>query len=215
MNKTNRIYQTITKTYQVLGDLTNKIFRKGADFSYWMSQEDAGFKQEQGGRYQPSPSWMIRRAFQRFDIKPSDQVIDIGCGKGWAMYCMSSLPFSAVRGIDLSEKLVTIANHNFSLLNASKCNSICADSTQFDGYDAYNYIYMFNPFPETIMEGCMKKIEESLIRKPRKVTIVYAHPVCHDYITKHTRFQFIGSKKFLVDWFDVNYYEYIPDVKIL
>lgn len=57
---------------------------------------------------------------------------------------------------------------------------ICADASEYDGYDAYNYFYMFNPFGESIMKPFLLKIKSSISSKPRQIHIIYVNPVCHD-----------------------------------
>ncbi|MBQ9048580.1 MAG: class I SAM-dependent methyltransferase [Solobacterium sp.] len=211
--KQSALYRLVCTIWQGTGNLRDKYLRKGSDFSYWMEQKEAGFSEEQGGRYQPSPAFMTMDAMKHLSITPDDSIIDVGCGKGAAMYYMAKFPFGKVGGVDLSQKLTEIANDNFRRLGLAKCHADCADATKYKGLDDFNYIYMFNPFPEQIMKGAMANLLESLERKPRKCTIVYAHPVCHSYIVRNTPFRLVDQKKRLIDWFDVYYYEYDPSLK--
>lgn len=201
------IYNKLRSIWQYTARKNDQIFRGDADFSEWMSQEEAGFSERQGNQYQPSTDALVR-VLKRFSITEKDAIIDLGCGKGKAMYLMSKFPFGKIRGYDLSEQLVTIANENFTRLGISRCNAIQADAMTFTDYDEFNYIYIFNSFPQEVFEVMMKHLISSLERKPRKCRFIYLHPVCHSYLLEHTPFRLIYKKKSFISWFDYHCYEY-------
>ena len=70
----------------------DQLFRGNADFSSWMTQEEAGFVEGKGNQYQPSTDALIK-VLKRFPISEKDAIIDVGCGKGKAMYLMERFPF--------------------------------------------------------------------------------------------------------------------------
>ncbi|MEZ3503198.1 MAG: class I SAM-dependent methyltransferase [Lachnospiraceae bacterium] len=204
---TGLIYQKLCELWQWIARKNDHLFRGDADFSGWVSQEKAGFTEQRGNKYQPSTDAVVR-VLKRFPISEQDAVIDIGCGKGKAMYLMSRFPFGKIRGYDLSEQLVNIANQNFRKLHLGRCEAIQADAATFRYYDGFNYFYIYNSFPQEIFEVMIGHVLESIRRKPRKCRFIYLHPVCHDYVVNHTPFHLVYRRKSVISWFDCCCYEY-------
>lgn len=200
------IHGMLCSIWQWAAKRNDHLFRQDADFSGWLSPGEAGFSEEQGNQYQPSTDALVK-VLKRFPISEVDAVLDIGCGKGKAMYLMNRLPFGKIRGYDLSGGLVRIANENFKKLGLKKCRAVQADAASFDDYDDFNYFYIFNSFPQKVFEIMMGHILESVRRNPRKVRFIYLHPVCHDYIVKQTPFHLVYRRKSVISWFDYYCYE--------
>ena len=131
-----------------------------------------------------------------------------GCGKGKAMYLMGRFPFKKIKGYDLSQELVRIANQNFEKLRMPKCQAVQADAMTYQDYDEFNYFYIFNSFPQEIFQVMIEHVMESILRRPRDCYFIYLHPVCHDYLITHTPFQLMYKRKSVVSWFDYYCYEY-------
>ena len=49
-------------------------------------------------------------------ISKNDKILDIGCGKGYALYLMHQFNFKNIDGIELSKKLSDIAKKNFMII---------------------------------------------------------------------------------------------------
>lgn len=196
-----RIHKILCGIWQGAARRNDRLFRGDADFSEWMSQEEAGFSEGKGNQYQPSTDALVK-VLKRFPVSEKDAILDMGCGKGKAMYLMSRFPFGKISGYDLSEELVHIANQNFQKLGLSRCRAVQADAAAFGDYDAYNYFYIFNAFPQEVFERMMNRVLESLKRRPRNCYFIYLHPVCHEYMVSHTPFRLIYKRKSLVSWFD-------------
>lgn len=75
---------------------------------YW---DEIGTTKERANDYSASPK-NILKTLKRMDISESDSIIDMGCGKGLAMYYMSKFPFGKIAGIELSESLLKMAKKN-------------------------------------------------------------------------------------------------------
>ncbi len=154
---------------------------QGVDFTTQVNLDQIGIAPERGNRYQASVPRM-KRLFDRFGITDRDVFLDLGCGKGKAMWYVAKYPFGKILGVEWSEELVKVAKNNFRRLGLSRCEVIQGDAGQFHIPEEVTYIYMCNPFPEMVMKEVMERIRESLERKRRKITIVYGNPVCHDVI---------------------------------
>ena len=167
-----RIHKILCGIWQGAARRNDRLFRGDADFSEWMSQEEAGFSEGKGNQYQPSTDALVK-VLKRFPVSEKDAILDMGCGKGKAMYLMSRFPFGKISGYDLSEELVHIANQNFQKLGLSRCHAVQADAAAFGDYDAYNYFYIFNAFPQAVFERMMNRVLESLKRRPRNCYFIY------------------------------------------
>jgi len=117
-----------------------------------------------------------------FTIVPGDAIVDFGCGKGGALIYLSKYPFSKITGVEIAPDIVAIAKTNIMKLNLKNVAIECCDVSDFKQLEVYNYFYFFNPFPCVVMQDVINNIEASILEHPRKVTIIYLHPFCHDLI---------------------------------
>ena len=58
------------------------------------------------------------------------------------------------------------------------------DASDFKDYDIYNFVYLFNPFPDIVMAKVMVAVIDSLVRRDRENVIIYNNPVCHADIVR-------------------------------
>ena len=201
------IKRFLSHIWQQASRINDCLFRKGGDFAFWKSQEDMGFSSEQGNQYQPSSS-IIKSAFKKLPIGPEDVILDIGCGKGRAMYMMSAFPFGRIEGYDLSGEMVEIANANFTKLGLDdRCHAFIADADTYEDYDRFNYFYAFNPVPEKVFKNLMDHISESIRKNPRTCRFIYLNPMYDTYILDHTDFKKVFQKQGLLEWDRVFVYE--------
>ena len=61
-------------------------------------------------------AYPMPQVFKYLDIKEDDALLDVGSGKGYAMYMFSEFPFSKIHGVELSEELVRISKGNLEKL---------------------------------------------------------------------------------------------------
>ena len=203
------LHELICGVWQKAAILNDKLFRHGCDFSRWVPQDELGFSEQEGNKYQPSTD-TLKRVLKHFRITEKDAAIDIGCGKGKAMYLMSRFPFSEIKGYDLSDELVKIANRNFKTLGLARCGAFTADAAVYDDYDRFNYFYLYNSVPEKVFEKLVGHIWDSIRRNPRKCVFIMMNPHYEAYLKKHTTFRPVYRKKSWISWFDYCCYQTIP-----
>ena len=126
-------------------------------------------------------------------ISKNDKILDIGCGKGYALYLMHQFNFKNIDGIELSKKLSDIAKKNFMIIK-KKTNIYNINAIKFKYYENYNFFYMFNPFNSSIMEIVLNKIIKKINKK--KIYIIYNNPTCHLILNKN----FFLIKKYNDKW---------------
>lgn len=108
------------------------------------------------------------------------KVLDFGCGKGAAIAIMKMAGIKEVDGVEQSHMLAEIARDNMKKLGEDMVAIFNEDATEFtDLLDMYDTFYLYDPFRGETFKKVIKNIEESVRRKDRNVTIVYANPWLH------------------------------------
>ena len=145
-------------------------------------QDDPSEVTERTHNYADSGGLAFDKIMANFHITPDDAIVDFGCGKGGILISLSKYPFAKITGVEIDPVLVQIAVSNIRKLNIKKVNIVCCDAAEFKELSQYNYFYFFDPFPCNVMGDVIDNIEKSLLLHPKKVTIIYLNPVCHDLI---------------------------------
>ncbi len=162
---------------------------KGTDFHGYISKTDLGYVSGQGYEYIPSHNHA--KAFCRYTpISDNDTVIDLGCGKGWAMYLLGKTgQFKHVYGIEKNAELANIAVKNMIGLNTRESaeryqvfsldviDALDEKNEQMRKFiDEATVFYTFNSFPRNVTEKVVEGIEKSAERNPRKILFWYVQP---------------------------------------
>ena len=134
----------------------------------------------------------LRDVLSRLPISATDIAIDVGCGKGGAMITMSFFPFRRVDGVEISPHLAETARQNLRRLRVHNASVFCCDAGEFRKFDPYTFVYMFNPFPESVMAEVMNNLQDSLIHQPRLLTLVYFNPLYHSCVVENG-FETVGE----------------------
>jgi SAM-dependent methyltransferase len=130
--------------------------------------------------YADSGGLAFDKIMAHFKITPDDAIVDFGCGKGGILISLSKYPFSKIAGVEIAPELAEIARGNIRKLKIRNVEIACCDAVEFDRLNRFNYFYFFDPFPAVVMQDVIRNIEKSIAEKPRKVTIIYLNPSCHD-----------------------------------
>lgn len=105
------------------------------------------------------------------------RLLDVGCGKGYFIYCAKQAGFRFVDGVELNDGLYRVAQRNMRALHMKDVRLFLQDAANFAGLDGYDILYMFNPFGMLTMHRFARSVRESLARKPRRLVVIYAHPM--------------------------------------
>ena len=168
---------------QVLSDKLNNL-----DFTTVCEPEELGYDPKIVKRSAPSGDRFLVNMLSDFNITNQDSILDIGCGKGSAIRKMLQFPFAKVDGLELSEHIASIAIENFKKLEVTRTEILIADATKFQEYDEYNFIYLYDPFPSSVMDFVVESLMQSLQRSPRELVVIYNNPVCHASLVNQKRF---------------------------
>jgi SAM-dependent methyltransferase len=107
--------------------------------------------------------------------------VDIGSGKGRAVFLAGMRPLRDVIGVELSPVLHATAERNLDLMRASGALAApvtfrLADATTFDVPHGPLIVYLYHPFREPIAAKVVDRIVSSIAGAPRPVAILYGHP---------------------------------------
>jgi SAM-dependent methyltransferase len=158
-----------------------KMKARGIDLR-WTSLQESGLSEERCYRYSDSGGPDLESLLDTLPILPSDEVLDIGCGKGGALISFAKYPFSRVDGVEISASLAQVARENIQKLKLTHATVHCCDASDFTSLDSYTYFYMYNPFPHHVMASVLQNIRSSLRRRMRRLTLIYKNAVFHELL---------------------------------
>jgi SAM-dependent methyltransferase len=133
-------------------------------------------------QYQPSEPELFRQVIGGLPIA-CDQFtfVDLGSGKGRALLLASEFPFRRIIGVELLPELHSIAHQNVARFQDSaqqgRTELWLGDARDFAFPAGPLLVFLFDPFPEHILQQVMKNLERSLRESPRPLVVVYENPI--------------------------------------
>ena len=157
--------------------------RHGTDTAGSVDRERLGIEdadvRDNAIRYLPSPVSVTEWMLDRVDVDPAAVTfVDLGCGKGRVLLVAAQRPFRRVVGVEISSELAAIARRNVERYRPpppvrSDVEVINADVTTVDLPETDLLVHLYHPFETTIFAEVLRRLEDSLARTPRRVTIAY------------------------------------------
>jgi SAM-dependent methyltransferase len=187
--------QTIKYLHRYPEDLQIILKDKISGIDTWgsISAEDLNLSPDLASEYAPSSNKCLQQVLDSLNITERDSIIDLGSGKGSAIIFFAKYPFQKVAGVELSDRIYRISLANLKKLKLDRISLFHLDAEQFKDFDTYNYVYLYNPFPEAIMKKVLNNICLSLQNNPRSLAIIYKNPVAHQTIVNTGIFQKISE----------------------
>lgn len=107
--------------------------------------------------------------------------IDLGSGKGRALLLAAMYPFEEIVGVEVQQELHRIAEQNIANFDVpgQQCRNVwsrCLDAREFEFPPTPIVLYLFNPFPDYVMEKVIENLERSVRENPRPVYVLYNAP---------------------------------------
>lgn len=110
-------------------------------------------------------------------VAPEGTFVDFGCGKGRAMMLAAQHGFRSVTGVELSPAFCRKAERNLELFQSrtgeARFEVLCGDAGEYEVREQDRVFYFYDPFDDELIERCLEKIEASLARCPRDVSVLY------------------------------------------
>ncbi len=136
-----------------------------------------------GRAYQPVDPELFRSVVRELEIDPAQyNFIDLGSGKGRALLLASEFPFRRIIGVELLPELHAIAEENVRRFTSpwQRCRAFelqCRDAREFTFPSGPLLLFLFDPFPEHVLEQVIANAERSWRADPRPFTVVYLNPI--------------------------------------
>ncbi len=160
--------------------------RHGTDTSRtfrWSDLDATGGDVPSLWRYYPITRAGFAPAMRAIDM-PLDgfTFVDLGSGKGRALFYASDWPFRNIIGVEIAPALheIALANVDVYASPAQRCRHfelVCSDAAVWQPPEGDLLVYVFQPFPENVFAHVMKNLEASLVAHPRPLVFVYLNPV--------------------------------------
>lgn len=109
--------------------------------------------------------------------------IDLGSGKGRALFVAAMHPFQQVVGVEYSRELHEIAIRNMKTYGnpAQECfdiRPICADATTFSLPEFPTVCFINNPYDVSLMAKTAELLDKSVQSAPRPFFVIYLNAYC-------------------------------------
>jgi hypothetical protein len=125
--------------------------------------------------------------------------VDIGAGKGRAMFVASQLPFHQVIGIELNPVLADTAQRNLDhWLAIHRADSTAQpiapirlleqDALTYDLPSNPTLLFLFHPFEAPILKLLLRRIEAQFAHRPNTLDILYVNSECRTVLDRHPAF---------------------------
>jgi SAM-dependent methyltransferase len=135
----------------------------------------------------------LARGLRGCRVVREDVFMDYGAGKGRVLLAAARFPFGRIVGLEVNQGDAEIARSNASIAGPRRrCPNIevvVADARVWPLPDDVTYIYLFNPFWDETFKGMLDRVLESLDRRPRQLTLIYANPTCASELLATGRFE--------------------------
>jgi SAM-dependent methyltransferase len=98
-------------------------------------------------QYEPSGWSYLPRALRHIPVGPEDVFLDLGAGKGRVLYQAAKRPFKRVIGVEIAERLASVARANLDRnrgeLRCQDIEVVTSDATDYRIPDDVTVVYLF------------------------------------------------------------------------
>lgn len=149
--------------------------------------------------YQPTDPAACREMLDSIPADLSQFIfVDLGSGKGRTLLMASDYPFRRIVGVELLPALHRVAEENIRQYRSEtqRCfsiESILADAREFLFPAQPLVLYLFNPFPESVLRQVIANLELSLGEHPRPGFVLYHNPLLEHVLASSPALRKISS----------------------
>jgi len=157
------------------------------DFRVNTTSGTVGFRDRMIGvfhsAYQPTDPGAFHEMLNAIPADPSQfAFVDLGSGKGRTLLMASDYSFQRILGVELLPALHQVAEENIRQYRSeTQCcfsiKSVLADAREFVFPPERLVLYLFNPFPESVLRDVIANLERSLRENPRPAFVLYHNPL--------------------------------------
>jgi SAM-dependent methyltransferase len=149
--------------------------------------------------YQPVTKSHFNAAMRMLPIDPNEfTFIDLGCGKGTALFLAAKRGFGRVVGVEIVQELLDQARKN--CLNSSgksgplgaRINLVFGDAADYQFPPGPKLLFLFNPFGEETLHKVLERFVFSVQMDTRPSYLLYRNPTLHRAVLSYPRIDEIG-----------------------
>jgi hypothetical protein len=131
-------------------------------------RSDDGENRHGRNGYAHSGADTVAAALAVLDVGPDDTFYDLGSGLGLPCVVAALRSEAACRGVEFHACYVERARENARHLGLESVEFFVGDVATFDWSDG-NKFYMFNPFPEAVLQAVAARLLQLAARKPIRI----------------------------------------------
>lgn len=145
--------------------------------------------------YAPVPFADLADVLNRLDLPwEAYTFVDLGAGKGRALFVAAEFPFKHVTGVEYSRRLATVLQSNIASYRnpRRRCwsmDGIFGDAAEYAFPSDPLVLFFHHPFETVVFRQVVKRLEASLEAHPRRIVAIYYDPKCEQVFAQSTSFQ--------------------------
>jgi SAM-dependent methyltransferase len=160
------------------------------------------FPKEDGSEqypYQPVTKSHFRSATRLLPIEPNEfTFIDLGCGKGTALFLAAKRGFVRVIGVEIVQELLDQARNNCLHLSdkrkslSDRIDLTLGDAADYDFPSGPKVLFLFNPFGEETLHKVLAHFIFSVRMDTAPSYLLYRNPILHSVVLSYPHIDEIG-----------------------
>jgi SAM-dependent methyltransferase len=150
--------------------------------------------------YEPVHQYVMTQILDDLPADIKNRVfIDLGSGKGRAVFMAADRQFKKLIGVEFSSELHQAAMNNLSAYKR-KTNStaeiefICSDAVDYELPESDLVIFMYNPFHGKVMQHLIEKLDKFIEEKKYEITVYYRNPQCASMFEQSRQLELVADK---------------------
>ena len=155
--------------------------RHRLDTTDWVELSNVGLADPERGDYKPTGWLTLKKILPPEEVTADDVFLDLGSGKGRAVFLAAQYPFGRVIGVELSPELHEVAEKNLrrydGRFDGTQIELVNADALEYEFPPEVTVLFLFNPFNGSVFAGALANVLRSLDEHPRPLRVIYVNPV--------------------------------------
>lgn len=136
---------------------------------------------EHAGPFIATSPAQFEEAMAMLDVDPAGMTfVDLGSGKGRALFMAAKFPFARITGVEFAEELHATSEDNIRRFGDARIDNALGDAEQFVYPDGDLVVFMNNPFDRPLVERIVAKLEQTVRENPRVLRVVYINQAAAD-----------------------------------
>jgi SAM-dependent methyltransferase len=136
---------------------------------------------EHAGPFIATSPAQFEPAMAMLDVDPAGKTfVDLGSGKGRALFMAAKFPFAKIVGVEFAEELHAISEENIRRFGDPRIENRLGDAEQFVYPDGDLVVFMNNPFDRPMVTRIVGKLEQAMRDDPRTLRVVYINQAADD-----------------------------------